>query len=230
MAQVSPFEDFTDKVTEQHIKQLADELNHGADPSECKWRVYKTKDGSTRAGLFKKGQDPTKQTSMVVQSFVSPPVDLGFLAIDANGVHRFNPDIKEAKQKFIVPVDELDPKFKLYSAWYKKVDKLLNRDRFAFLLKEGKEFLHNSLHKSSVDELEAAAMSSFDKRLYYCKVNAPSNKLIATNWTKSRAGGLNLDVTVKQKEAIEAFSPGIPTAILNFLRTAILLWISGRSP
>ena len=169
-----------------------------------------------RAGLFKKGQDPAKQNSMIVQSFISPPTDLGFLVLDAGGVHRFNPDLKEAKQKFIVPVDELDPKFKSYLAWYKKVDKLLNRDRFAFLLKEGKEFLHSSLHKSSVDELETAAMSNFDKRLYYCKVNAPSNKLIATNWIRSKAGGANLDVSEYQKKAIEAYSPGDPHGYLEF--------------
>ena len=114
MAQVSPFEDFTDKVTEQHIKQLAEELNHGADPSECKWKVYKTKDGTVRAGLFKR-QDPAKQSAMAVQSFVSPPTDLGFLAIDAAGVHRFNPDIKEANRSllFLLTILTLNSNFTL---------------------------------------------------------------------------------------------------------------------
>lgn len=213
---MAAFDDFTSKVTEEHLDQLTSELNHGVDPSECKWKTYKTKDGTIRAGLFKKGQDSEKQNTMVVQSFVSPPTDLGFLVFDAAGVMRFNPDIKEAKQKFIVSVDELDPKFKKYLAWYKKVDKLLNRDRFAFLLKDGKAFLHDSLHKSSVDELETAAKSSFDKRLYYCKVNAPSNKIIATNWIRSKAGGANLDVSEYQKRSIEAYSPGDPHGFLEF--------------
>lgn len=216
MATISPYADFTDKVTEDHIERLTNELSHGVDPKDCKWRIYKTKDGTTRAGIFKKGQDPAKQTSMVVQSFVSPPTDLGFLVMDATGVMRFNPEPMSAKQKFIVPVDELNPKYKLYLQWYKAVDKLLNHDRFAFLLKEGKDFLHESLHKSSVAELDSAAQSSFDKRLYYCKVNAPTNKIIATNWVRAKAGGSNLGVSEFQKQAIEEYSPGDPHGFLEF--------------
>ena len=136
--------------------------------------------------------------------------------LDAAGVMRFNPAPESAKQKFIVPVDELDAKYKLFIKWHKELDKLLNTDRFAFLLKEGKEFLHESLHKSTVAELDTAARSSFDKRLYYCKVNAPSNKIIATNWVRSKAGGSNLAVSEYQKQAIEAFSPGDPHGFLEF--------------
>ena len=121
---------------------MSAELSHGADPKKCKWKVYKTKEGASRAGLFRDGQDSDKQAGMVVQQFVSPPVDLGFMALDAAGVHRFNPDIKEAKQKFIVPVEELDAKYEKYKQWHKALDKLLNKDRFAFLLKDGKDFLH----------------------------------------------------------------------------------------
>ena len=211
------YEDYTSKITEAHIERMSSELSHGADPKKCKWKVYKTKEGATRAGLFREGQDSDKQAGMVVQQFVSPPVDLGFMALDAAGVHRFNPDIKEAKQKFIVPVEELDAKYDTYKQWYQALDKLLNKDRFAFLLKDGKEFLHPSLHKSSVAQLEEAAMSSFDKRLYYCKVNAPSNKLVATNWTRTRAGGNNLaKVSVATEEAIKAWSPGDPHGYIEF--------------
>ncbi len=192
---------------------MTSELKHGADPKKCFWSVYTTKEGTKRAGIFKEGQDPASQTTMAVQQFVSPPTDLGYLVLSAAAVHKFSPDIKEAKQKFIVPVEELDDKFSLYKKWYKDVDELLNKKRFAFLLKDGKSFLHESLRtaKTTVKDLEEAALSSFDKRLYYCKVNAPSNKIVATNWTRTRAGGANLaKVSVATEEAIAAFSPGDP--------------------
>lgn len=195
------------------------ELQHGVDPKKCKWAVYTTKDGTKRAGLFKEGQDPETQSTMAVQQFVSPPTDLGFLVLAAASVHKFSQDVKEAKQKFIVPVDELDPKFSAYKKWYKDVDELLNKKRFAFLLKDGKAFLHESLRtpKTTVKDLEEAALSSFDKRLYYCKVNAPSNKIVATNWTRTRAGGANLaKVSVATEEAIKAFSPGDPHGYIEY--------------
>ena len=200
---------------------MSSELGCGHDPATAFWAVYKTKDGATKAGLFAKGQTPTSQTGLQVFTTRSPPVNLGFLALEAPGVFRFDTPVPEAKQRVIVNVEDANmAQYPAYKQWYTAMVELLGRKRYEFLLSEdGKQFLHASLHDKSVEELAEAAQSEFDKRIYACKPNVVDSKIIQRN--SERAANRNLKpVSEATAAALEAWSPGDPHGIKAFLTDA----------
>lgn len=207
------------KITPKVLDQMTAELAHGQDPETAFWAVYKTKDGTTKAGLFGKDQSPATQTGLQVFRTVTPPVDLGFMALSPDAVFKYNPAVSEAKQRIIVNVETMD-KYPAYRKWYDSMCTLLGRKRYEFLLSEdGKQFLHSSLHNASVDELEQAAQSEFDKRIYACKPNVPDSKILQRN--SARAANRNLKpVSDQTAEAIDLWSPGDPHGIKAFLTDA----------